>query len=101
MKPVSMETVKTLVFKSETTTEIIAKFNETIIKIKTNYGSSVGVIIDAVNDEDNFGERIVVNTETGMRENLFKDITEVYYAELWKDGFEGYEFWYTSKRKED
>ena len=81
MKPISMEAVKSLVLKSEANTEIVAKFDETKIKIKTNYGEYTGVIIDAVNDEDNFGERIVVNTETGMREILFKDITEVYYAE--------------------
>jgi len=81
MKPISMETVKSLVFKSETNTEIIAKFDETRIKVKTNHGGCIGVIIQVIINEDIFGERVVINTETGMREILFKDITEVYYAE--------------------
>ena len=81
MKPTHMQTVRSLVFKSEVNTEIVAKFNETRIKVKTNHGERTGVIIEAIINEDIFGERVVINTETGMREILFKDITEVYYAE--------------------
>ena len=38
MKPTHMQNVRSLVFKSETSAQITAIFNETIIKVKTKEG---------------------------------------------------------------
>jgi len=46
MKPTNMQTVRSLVFKSETTAQIIAIFNETIIKVKTEEDTYIGEVIE-------------------------------------------------------
>ena len=48
MKPINMQNVRSLVFKSETSTQITAIFNETIIKVKTKSGIGVNILFENI-----------------------------------------------------
>ena len=77
MKPTNMQTVRSLVFKSETTAQINAIFNETIIKVKTNNGDYIGEVIENLL----YGHGFVLKTESGKQDILFDDIVEIFYGE--------------------
>ena len=76
MKPTHMQTVRSLVFKSETTAKIVAIFNETIIKVKTENGAYVGVIVENLM----YGHGFVLKTELGKQDILFDNIMEIFYS---------------------
>jgi len=80
MKPIQMQTVRSLVFKSEETIdthslEITAIFNETKIKVKTNKGEYIGEVIKNLMYGHGFGFK----TEFGKLDILFEDIEEIFY----------------------
>jgi len=77
MKPTQMQAVRSLVFKSETTNQITAIFNETKIKVKTEKGDYIGVVIENLM----YGYGFVLKTELGKQDILFDDIVEIFYGE--------------------
>ena len=78
MKPTNMQTVRSLVFKSETTAKIVAIFNETIIKVKTKEGDYIGEVIENLM----YGYGFVLKTKSGIGVNiLFENIIEIFYGE--------------------
>ena len=78
MKPINMQNVRSLVFKSETSTQITAIFNETIIKVKTKEGDYIGEVIENLM----YGYGFVLKTKSGIGVNiLFENIIEIFYGE--------------------
>jgi len=77
MKPTHMQTVRSLVFKSETTSKIVAIFHETRIKVKTVNGDYIGEVIENLM----YGHGFVLKTELGKQDILFDDVVEIFYGE--------------------
>ena len=78
MKPTHMQTVISLVFKSETSAQITVIFNETIIKVKTKEGDYIGEVIENLM----YGYGFVLKTKSGIKVNiLFENIIEIFYGE--------------------
>jgi len=78
MKPTHMQNVRSLVFKSETSAQITAIFNETIIKVKTKEGDYIGEVIENLM----YGYGFVLKTKSGIGVNiLFENIIEIFYGE--------------------
>jgi len=77
MKPTHMQMVRSLVFKSETTSKIVAVFNETRIKVITENGNYIGEVIENLM----YGHGFVLKTESGKQDILFDNIMEIFYTD--------------------
>jgi len=80
MKPISMQTIRSLVFQSEETVnthplEITAIFNETKIKVKTESGDYIGEVVENLM----YGQGFVLKTELGKQDILFDNILEIFH----------------------
>lgn len=81
MKPISINRVNFLVFKSKTTAQITAIYGETRIKVKTKNGDYIGEISSGlVAGSSDIVCGFVLNTEFGEKEILLDDIKEIYYC---------------------
>ena len=78
MKPTHMQNVRSLVFKSETSAQITAIFNKTIIKVKTKEGDYIGEVIENLL----YGYGFVLKTKSGIGVNiLFENKIEIFYTD--------------------